>query len=516
MEPLSDPFESSPQKGNHQDPEELPNRALSSEDPFQSTPAAGNQATDFAFDLSSDPLGSATPFQTFNSASAAQQSRNIPNRKRGPSSPIHNPIDKSARTSHPTNSTNANALILEARDLLIQAYSLTGSRDQQARLLDLVEVFREYTEQGRIRHTSTILASQISNLEQATRKIEKQARQAKNQQPTQPEAPQPSTKPTWAKVAIANLQNPQTQATPPNWTLVSKKKANTGSRAGASTKNTSSSPRDKQRNSKEALSRRCTLLQAQKVQANSFSSIQIRNLLNNAFKSKGIQELVISTVSLSFRGNIVVNTTPEFNAEFLFQNEAIIKGVLPLVTSLKKGEPWHKVVIHGIPIREFNTEDGMDLVVEEIRTFNKGLTPIGRPYWATPKEKRDSGLVSTGTIIVAFPTEEQATKAINNRLYIAGISAKVAKYIATSSTAQCNICAGYGHSETLCKRAPKCILCAEEHNMKQHYCLICKKKGEKCSHLSLKCANCKSTTHSANSKLCEVYLAIKNKASSSN
>ena len=79
-------------------------------------------------------------------------------------------------------------------------------------------------------------------------------------------------------------------------------------------------------------------------------SIQIRNLLNNIFKSKGIQELVISTVSLSFRGNIVVNTTLEFNAEFLFQNEAIIKGVLPLITSLKRGELWYKVVIHGLPI----------------------------------------------------------------------------------------------------------------------------------------------------------------------
>jgi hypothetical protein len=31
-------------------------------------------------------------------------------------------------------------------------------------------------------------------------------------------------------------------------------------------------------------------------------------------------------------------------------------------------------------------------------------------------------------------------------------------------------------------------------------------------HLTPKCVNCKSITHSANSKLCEVYLAVKNKA----
>ena len=53
------------------------------------------------------------------------------------------------------------------------------------------------------------------------------------------------------------------------------------------------------------------------MQASSFSALSIRNLLNLAFNKNGIQELVVSTVSLSIRGNIVVNTTPEFNSEFL-------------------------------------------------------------------------------------------------------------------------------------------------------------------------------------------------------
>ena len=85
-------------------------------------------------------------------------------------------------------------------------------------------------------------------------------------------------------------------------------------------------------------------------------------------------------VSLSLRGNIIVNTTPEFNSDFLVSNIEIIKGVLPLVKSIQKGEPWYKVIIHGIPIREFDIPEGMDLVLEEIKTFNKGLEPIGQPY----------------------------------------------------------------------------------------------------------------------------------------
>jgi len=220
---------------------------------------------------------------------------------------------------------------------------------------------------------------------------------------------------------------------------------------------------------------------------------------------------VISTVSLSQKGNITVTTTPDFNAEFLIEKEAIIKGVLPLIDGLQKAEPWHKVIIHGIPISDFNTEGGMELIASEIKTFNKGFTPIGRPYWATPREKRESGQLK-GSVIVAFPTESQAKKAIQNRLYIAGISTKVAKFLPTDSTSQCNNCGGFGHLNKYCKRPTKCLLCGSSHSTSNHKCIICNKMGEVCSHLTPSCSNCGSTTHSANSKLCEVYIALKSKS----
>ena len=56
--------------------------------------------------------------------------------------------------------------------------------------------------------------------------------------------------------------------------------------------------------------------------------------------------------------------------------------MLPLLTTIKRGNPWYKVAIYGIPIRAFNIDEGLDskLVAEEISTFNKGLTPIKRSY----------------------------------------------------------------------------------------------------------------------------------------
>ena len=64
--------------------------------------------------------------------------------------------------------TTAREAILKARDLIVYAYSKTP-RDQQSKLLDLLEIFREYTESGNITKASSIITTQIANLENATR-----------------------------------------------------------------------------------------------------------------------------------------------------------------------------------------------------------------------------------------------------------------------------------------------------------------------------------------------------------
>ena len=51
------------------------------------------------------------------------------------------------------------------------------------------------------------------------------------------------------------------------------------------------------------------------------------------------------------------------------------------------------------------------------------------------KENRLSGQFTTSIVVVAFLTKEQAKRAINNRLLIAGFFAKVKKFIFTFSTA---------------------------------------------------------------------------------
>jgi hypothetical protein len=146
----------------------------------------------------------------------------------------------------------------------------------------------------------------------------------------------------------------------------------------------------------------------------------------------------------------------------------------------------------------------MALIVEEIKTFNKGLNPIGSPYWLTSASKRQSQLA--GSIVVSFPSKEQASRAIKNRLYIAGISVRVEKYHSTASTTQCTKCGGFGHLNSLCKKSLfKCLLCSKDHSTEQHYCPICKNKGKKCLYLVPKCINCQGSHLATEYTKCEFY-----------
>ena len=45
-----------------------------------------------------------------------------------------------------------------------------------------------------------------------------------------------------------------------------------------------------------------------------------------------------------------------------------------------KDEPWNKVVLHSIPIEDFDIPKGIDLVLNKIKTFNKGFNLISTPY----------------------------------------------------------------------------------------------------------------------------------------
>ena len=166
-EALSDPFGSFPLSDPTIILGDTEVEASSPTLPYTST--ANLTATHNAVPVSSDLL-EIPPFQADFSAASARPSRPI--RKRGLdllSNP--NQTTKTLRFTHGTNKSPRD-LILNARDSIVQAYTLTKSREEQSKLLDLLEIFREYTEKERLQAASLIIASQVAHLETATRQIE--------------------------------------------------------------------------------------------------------------------------------------------------------------------------------------------------------------------------------------------------------------------------------------------------------------------------------------------------------
>jgi len=101
-------------------------------------------------------------------------------------------------------------------------------------------------------------------------------------------------------------------------------------------------------------------------------SISIRNNINNALKSANLSIMVVTLTMSQSKSNIVITTLSETTAEDLLKHQKIWQHVLDF-TKVKKDEKWYKVVAHRIFTAIFNTPNEMQLVKEEIETFNKDL-----------------------------------------------------------------------------------------------------------------------------------------------
>jgi hypothetical protein len=134
-------------------------------DEIQALPKPRNAVptSQFTFDLSSDPIAIAVPTALASGHSASPHRPNHLIRKRVPNSPLPGPQrnDKAPRGQSQVQDYEytAKSAILEARDLIVLASTLATSRNEQTRLLDLLEVFREYTEKGLLYKALSIISS---------------------------------------------------------------------------------------------------------------------------------------------------------------------------------------------------------------------------------------------------------------------------------------------------------------------------------------------------------------------
>ena len=310
-------------------------------------------------------------------------------------------------------------------------------------------------------------------------------------------------------VTAATIARPATAAKKPEPSIQktwAQKAAATGSENAAWTTVTAKAAKPKPKPNAESEYRERQLLLTPKTAVTSINSIAYRNAINKALKEAKINNVLVSTVTMSRTGNSIVVTAAEGNtAEDLLQHKAIWGAQLNLI-QIRKNNKWHKMVLHKLPTAVFNTEEGLEMLQEEVELFNKGLKLVTKPVWLSTAENRQNKMHSSA--IIAFATQEELQNALRTRVVVAGTTVRTAAYTDNKPYDQCLKCQGFGHTYQKCINASRCQICAGNHSTRSHTCNICKKGQELCAHTVIKCSNCKES-HKADSKDCAVYKALK-------
>ena len=97
----------------------------------------------------------------------------------------------------------------------------------------------------------------------------------------------------------------------------------------------------------------------------------------------------ISDLSVGDVASLCVTTAEENTAEDLLKHKAVWELQLNLnLTQVRKNSKWHKIVLHKLPTAVFNKAQGLKMLKEEVKLFNKGIKLVTEPVWLSTEKNR--------------------------------------------------------------------------------------------------------------------------------
>jgi hypothetical protein len=332
--------------------------------------------------------------------------------------------------------------VLEARQSLVEAANLLKSKPkEQSRILELIEIIRNFTEKKELPKAASIISTQTNALEKAIRKLdetvavvttahavtlentickwndaiishsnsqesqrisqaERQINTGSNPVTSSNSSPQisgQSQSPSFAEVARKHLPKPKSLETSTNsWSSI-----------GKNGKVITTTPKP------------VRLVLEAEDKDKPIKPIQLREIVNKTAKDLGFKGLFALSTTKSGTGNLIVQLSGREARNFAYQSiEALRKAIG--FRKVLDDDSCYKVVIHGVSTEDFDVENGLAAVREELETYNLGLKLISDPIWLTNQIKRRE--VQGASVLVSFQTEEEAKRAIRHRLFIGGVS----------------------------------------------------------------------------------------------
>jgi hypothetical protein len=215
-----------------------------------------------------------------------------------------------------------------------------------------------------------------------------------------------------------------------------------------------------------------------------------------------ITPLPFALARINSHNKIVLTTNPTTPASAytpympMLLNE--IKSLKP--TTGNTNSRWTKFLVHNIPTAATPAE------LKAILEANyPTLQLMQEPRWLVPAKRRPNK--TTSTIVISLQGTLDLKRLGTNTLVLSNRKCRVTEYFSWTPTSLCRNCQGYGYHSKLCKEEkPTCAICTQQHNTKDHPCLIptCH-AGKSCNHPPLKCAAC-GASHKATDPLCPVRI----------
>ena len=308
-------------------------------------------------------------------------------------------------------SKRAEEKVLEARQCLIEAASLLGSKPkEQSRVLELIEVMRNLTEKKELPTAASIISTQTNALERTIRKfdetiaaftathtnalentickwndaiishsnslesqrisqVERQINSESNPVTSSSSSPQmsgQSQSPSFAEIARKNLPQPKKslETTTNGWSSIGKNgKVNT------------------------IKPKPVRLVLEAEDKNKPIKPLLLRDTMNKTAKDLGFKGLFTLSTTRSVRGNLVVQLANREARDFAYQSIEVLRKAIGFRKVLED-DSCYKVVIHGVSTEDFDVDNGLALIREEIETHNSGLRLTGDPIWLTSQTKR--------------------------------------------------------------------------------------------------------------------------------
>ena len=208
---------------------------------------------------------------------------------------------------------------------------------------------------------------------------------------------------------------------------------------------------------------------------------------------------------VTLRGNIIFTTGNTQNNVVYEDYTTIIADALSYYgkcTEVEIGKRFSQFLLHGVP-----THLPLPEISQSLSTNYPQLIQGQTPRWLTPAERREHKTHST--VVMTLTGNIKKASIGRQHLIVCNRQCELDDYIAYGRSTQCRRCQAYGHPAALCRNNPRCAVCADPHETKEHPCTlpICK-KGPACTHPPIRCANC-DAPHKASDPNCPERIKLR-------